>query len=263
MGKEHPLLFKGPMVLAILAGEKTQTRRVVTARNSLLDGQPVGRSGRQRAIWDGLDWSRAVVDHGPSPDGQPGPCFKAPGAKSGPGGETWHRVYPIYQPGDDLWGRETWAMLGQGEAAAPVHALRDPQGQPARIVYRADNPRIALGLGHGLAQLKPGGRPVAGWTPSIHMPHWVCRLPLWLASVGAGFIQQISEADARSEGIQYVPREAGFPCWRHDPRGAYHASPVLAFCALWDSINAPRGLGWDAKPPVWALSFALRVGEAA
>jgi hypothetical protein len=252
------MLFKGPMVQAILAGDKTQTRRVVSPRNSLLDGRPVGRSGQQRAIWDGLDWSRAVVDHSPCPDGRPGPFFRVPGVKPEHGGETWHRVHSIYQAGDDLWGRETCARLEPNEAATPVHERCDPQGHPARIVYRADNPKIAQGRGPGLAQLSRGGRPAVGWTPSIHMPRWVCRLPLWLASVGAGFIQQISEDDARAEGIQYVPREAGFPCWRYDPRGAYHASPVLAFCALWDSINARRGLGWAANPPVWALSFALR-----
>mgnify|MGYP000876404822 CR=1 FL=1 len=255
---EHPLLFKGPMVLAILTGEKTQTRRVVSPRNSLLNGQRVGRSGQQRAIWDGLDWSRAMVDHDPGPDDRPGPCFRVPGAKSGSSVETWHRVHAIYQAADDLWGRETYARLKPLEAAAPLRELRDPQGLPARIVYRADNPKIAQGRGPGLAQLNPGGRPAAGWTPSIHMPRWVCRLPLRLASVGAGFIQDISEADAKAEGIQGFTNAAGHlnygvtvaDCWESTARGAFRR--------LWDSINARRGLGWADNPPVWALSFALK-----
>ncbi|MFH1059548.1 MAG: hypothetical protein V1797_12835 [Pseudomonadota bacterium] len=72
---QHSLLFKGPMVLAVLDGSKSQTRRVVTAHNSLLDGKRVGRQGLARQAWDGLDWSTARVAEGKSSAGEPVPCF--------------------------------------------------------------------------------------------------------------------------------------------------------------------------------------------
>jgi hypothetical protein len=50
----------------------------------------------------------------------------------------------------------------------------------------------------------------------------------------------------------------------HDDEGEPHpdgpfAGAREAFAALWDSLNAKRGFGWDANPWVWVLSF--RRGE--
>lgn len=68
--KERPILFSGPMVRAILAGTKTQTRRVV----KLKDGQYMPPS--QSA--DGPGWAQLL------------------------------RGCPYGKPGDRLWVRETW-----------------------------------------------------------------------------------------------------------------------------------------------------------
>jgi len=38
--KEHPLLFDAESIEAYWAGRKSQTRRLITSRNSLLDGKP-------------------------------------------------------------------------------------------------------------------------------------------------------------------------------------------------------------------------------
>jgi hypothetical protein len=69
--KERPILFSGPMVRALLAGTKTQTRRVF-------------KSPRRK---DGLQLLPDVL------------------AKIGVGAAS-----PYGQPGDRLWVRETWAV---------------------------------------------------------------------------------------------------------------------------------------------------------
>ncbi|MFH1061251.1 MAG: hypothetical protein V1797_21510 [Pseudomonadota bacterium] len=165
---QHSLLFKGPMVLAVLDGSKSQTRRVVTAHNSLLDGKRVGHQGPARKVWEGLDWSTARVEEGRSSASISDPCFHVFYPAEG----AWHQVHPIYQAGQELWGRETWAELAADEAASPVQQLRDSQGRPARIIFRADDPTVMHSVGPGVGQLAKGDRPASGWRPAIHMPRW-------------------------------------------------------------------------------------------
>ena len=85
--KEYGLLFIAAMARAAVAGIKTQTRRLPTASNSLVDG--VGISAKRWADMQ-FDWSRAVVDKGPSPAGNPGPYLHVPAGN----GETWQWHYP-------------------------------------------------------------------------------------------------------------------------------------------------------------------------
>lgn len=104
---EHPILFSGEMVRAILSGTKTQTRRIVGWKNSATTVGP-------KKFWEHLDFNAAWVD-GPSPLYPLTNYLKAPmhdipcelcaeyGRK-----ETVHRVVPRIRPGDLLWVRETW-----------------------------------------------------------------------------------------------------------------------------------------------------------
>lgn len=51
-------------------------------------------------------------------------------------------------------------------------------------------------------------------------------------------LQEITEADARAEGIDY-------------------ANPIEAFAKLWDSINTKPGTRWQDNPQVFVLTFEL------
>lgn len=225
--REHPLLFKGAMVQALLAGRKTQTRRVVTWHNSTLDGTRVGHRGQRRALWDSLDWGRAVVDPGGSIFGAC-PYFKVP-SRLEPEDETWHRVCSIHQPGDLIYVKETWAD--------------NIPGCPGGISYRADHTDPA---GDGPAH------PIK-WRPAIHMPRQRSRISLEVARAAAQWLWDISEEDAIAEGVERLP--SGL--YRNYLADMHFEFARTSFASLWDAVNGPRGLGWEANRPVWAIAFQL------
>jgi hypothetical protein len=82
--------------------------------------------------------------------------------------------------------------------------------------------------------------------PSIHMQRWACRILLEITEVRVERLQDISEEQAMSEGVDTkavasfcgtgVDRPAGF-----------------AFRDLWISIDGPDA--WAANPWVWVLEF--------
>lgn len=227
---EHAILFKPEMVRAVLRREnpKTQTRRLITARNSLVDG--IGMSQKR---WDAMafDFSRAWVDAGPSPAGNPGPFLKVPAIRDGD--ELVHRIYPKLQPGNQLWGRETWAP----NTVQPIE-----HRPPVDFLYAAtDSKRYAVGR----------------WRPSIHMPRAASRITLEVTDVRVERLQNISETDAIAEGIVQVVRDPGLgkggrPGWRW-AENEYAGSAVHGYELLWEHINGPGS--WGANPWVWVVDF--------
>ncbi|MFN7931550.1 MAG: hypothetical protein U0Y68_27195 [Blastocatellia bacterium] len=89
--KEYPILFSGPMVRAILAGRKTQTRRVVK-RIKRIDGVDCVMDV------DGLPSALGYMNDGTD-------------------------LCPYGTAGSHLWVRETWTLWDGGE-----HARRDGRG---------------------------------------------------------------------------------------------------------------------------------------
>jgi hypothetical protein len=168
--RERPILFSAPMVRALLAGTKTQTRRVV---------KPVGD-----------DDSFVLLDHGPefggwwpyrSDDGES--TIRADGT------ETPHSC-PYGQPGDRLWVRETFAKI-------------DGQSRPwIETDYRATYTHGDR-LGDSLGIKKR-------WTPAIHMPRSASRITLEVTGVRIERLNGISEVDALYEGVTRALTASGF-----------------------------------------------------
>lgn len=124
---------------------------------------------------------------------------------------------PYGTPGDRLWVRETWGKLDMGS-----------------VCYRADD--------------EPAVPADGRWRPSIHMPRWASRITLEVTEVRVQRLQEISEEDAKAEGVEAVPF-----CKAGRPDGMEH---VEAFEGLWTDINGKRpGCSWDANPFVWVISF--------
>lgn len=195
--KSRPILFSAPMVRALMAGTKTQTRR------PLRDGtwlDPKEGVIRMCSVGNGVTGFQSVA------------C-------------------PYGVPGDQLWVRETWAHHVQAQSAE-----RDEDGP---FVYAADGPQALQ------------ARLASKWTPGIHMFRWASRITLEITAVRVERLQDISEADAQAEGIEYSERFGGYCIGEaqhfnsHDPRESYWS--------LWETINGPGSV--ESNPWVWCLSF--------
>jgi len=91
------------------------------------------------------------------------------------------------------------------------------------------------------------------WRSPIYMPRWASRLTLRLTDVRVERVQEISEDDARAEGVSLSwvtkPRDGTLP------PGSFRGGTWR--CGLqktWDSINGKKH-PWDSNPWVWVLCF--------
>jgi hypothetical protein len=247
----HPMLFSTAMVQALLreierpGSGKTQTRRIVTPHNSLFDGEPWRRNTKAQT-WD---WAKAWVEGGPSPAGNPGPYLKLPwlSGDEDPWEGSVHRIYPRIQPGDRIWVREKFALVGGWD--------------PGFLLCAADWREEARKL-----RLENAGR-APRWTPAIHMRRAHSRLTLLVEDVRIERVQEISKPDAMAEGIVKISKDGG-RVWKFGipdrdgwpgtddagwPRPDWRTTPTAAYAALWRSINGAAS--WDANPWVWVIGF--------
>jgi hypothetical protein len=131
-----------------------------------------------------------------------------------------NKTCPYGQPGDRPWVRETFCDLGAGDN---------------RIIYKASFDDLTAEM------MRQSGHGTPIWKPSIFMPRWASRITLEIVNVRVERVQDISEEDAKAEGVTC-------PSFIN-PRQAYYD--------LWDSINAERGYGWDVNPYVWVIEFKV------
>ncbi len=90
------------------------------------------------------------------------------------------------------------------------------------------------------------------YCPSIHMPKWATRTWKELLEIRAERIQDITEQDARAEGVKakYV---GGHITLTNQEYYSYRA----AFVDLWNHLNGKRGYGMDTNPYVWVLVYKI------
>lgn len=216
--KEIGMLFNAPMVRALLDGSKTQTRRVMK-RQPHEEWLPAGYVELHGFDKHGELTPDKVIGWGAvNEDGDDGYCC------------------PYGQPGDRIWVRETHRpIFGQTCGLIAVDYRADPREKWER-------------LGDAPDCLVKGTK----WTPSIHMRREYSRILLEIVSVRAESLQDISEADALTEGVR-LDKAGGFFIDGADGR---HASPVdssaiEAFKSLWEST----GGSWAANPWLWVIEF--------
>lgn len=233
--KERPILFSGPMVRAILAGRKTQTRRIVKKLpcqcgsfdpqemcNTTPEGwQTTGHSGR----W----WCACCTS-----DEDAANC-------------------PYGKPEDRLWVRETFSVDGRPIYPCPAAWYRASDDPGESGVHICPSDRYGK-WSDCLACWEESHRKFK-WKPSIFMPRELSRITLKVVSVRVERLSEITEADAIAEGMHKFAGDLGL--WGSDPKGTpggqVGGSAVEAYALLWESINGPGS--WDANPWVWVVEF--------
>lgn len=176
------ILFMAPMVRAILAGQKTVTRRAMKV-------QPA--PGTTKVEWNTAcrgfvpwNWSDGQTYSGGSRTGPPLHCRFATGRR--------------------LWVRETWRPWVRGWST--------------HVQYRADGKRgpslsaDASDACMAIAETNGGhwddGRcqnpDTVKWRPSLHMPRWASRLTLCVTGVRAERLTEITPEDVVLEGLPHA-----------------------------------------------------------
>lgn len=244
--KEYPILFSAPMVRALLAGTKTQTRRIVKPNVAeaieFLGGGPSGEPATADDIT--LRWSETYEDSEERKVAAP-PQWCVVSAEYPEEGQI-PVGYAYGNVGDRLWVRETWANIALS-------------GYPPVYFYRADG-----------AELPPRDARAehSAWRPSIHMPRLASRITLEVTGVRVERLQAISGPDASAEGVRIPVSARGSPLLRITGAiapDAFKRGPLdewtpddflrFEFAELWERIHGARS--WAANPWVWAVTFAV------
>lgn len=219
--KETGLMFKAPLVRALLEGRKTQTRRIA---------KPV----RHPDLGNVYSPGALVLEHEPQ--------------------HVINRACPYGHPGDRIYVRETFVQGYKEDPETGAVRNYDEEGNdiPMTTWYRATDGGITWGDDDGWETNVP-------WKPAIHMPKALARIWLEITGVRLERIQDISEKDAIAEGIERTEDFFGCPCWRDysEPEGPDASvcpdDPIGSFQTLWEST----GGDWDANPWVWVVDFRV------
>lgn len=219
------IIFSSPMVLALLSGQKTQTRRVVKP-------QPV-------------PFSASVSTLPPSPEHLGKPWMPIGGVRQ----ENWR--CPYGKPGDLLWVRETFAAASHARGLTPpLHKNRpsrkEADGTVFIPIYKATEPE-----GHPVSDEGKPPEIRAKWTPAIYMPRWASRITLEITEVQPERLHDITEEDAKAEGAcpEFEMPASDFVAGSPTPSPTFR----VGFKRLWKEINGLSS--WEENPWVWKVKF--------
>ena len=257
--KDHGLLFKGDMVNSALDSTKTETRRLITANNSLIDGYGGGVHGLKKKDIFAMPGflSDSFIDSGPSPAGNEGPYLKCPINQF----DTIHRVYPRVQVGDRIWVKETFVLENTCEYhgdhllpsdGRPVKEVPDGEGGCYCLIphYRATEPEPNIVP----YDCTDDGDDRTRWSSSMFMPRWASRILLEVTAVWPERLQDITYGGARAEGVGRSWDGAAY--WYKNYFGGvsgFKRDPVKSYISLWNSINGFED--WESNPLVWVYQF--------
>lgn len=211
------------MVKAILGGKKTQTRRAVRIQYEHIQMTEYG--------WRGGKYVEAGVV-----------C-----------GEMDEIKCPYGKDGDLIWVKEKYYAYGMwiknGHTKSGKQKWRFLDTTLTGYEYKYfDNPPDNV--------LPNTRREVFGWfrRSSLFMPFAASRIKLEITGVRVERLNEISNNDAKAEGINYVIDKVTGYCGYDYLSGGYNlmTTPWHGFSSLWQSIN---GKGTFDKRWVWVIEF--------
>jgi hypothetical protein len=216
---ELPMLFSPENVPGLIAGTKTQTRRVLRAGFQLEGKSLIGTENFPGVPKLGVQaWFREQQT-----------------------GDALGVRCPHGQPGNTLWVREPFRFGQSWDGSKPRQVP-----EMASIRYEADGTeRIPLGI-----SLDPWGR----FRPGMFLPRHFARILLRVTEVRVEHLQSIDDQSALAEGVVQVG--LGWRDYSKD-RSLWQVvdSPVDSFRTLWESINGEGS--WHLDPLVWVVVFEL------
>lgn len=212
--KERPILMSAAMVLAILERRKTQTRRLVKPQPPVI--AKFNHSGGR--LFHVEKWPKAEREFSNF-------------------GRVEDVLCPYGKPGDRLWVRETHGFWCHSVESVGVEYAAGGEDKIVDFPNRAGMPSLEVQCRKNIG----GGRRKR---PSIFMPRWASRITLEITGERVERLQEISEADAKAEGVvasETVEMKDGSPCY------------TLPYQTLWNQINGCDA--WEKNPLVWVVEF--------
>ena len=224
-----PILFNTEMVLAILDGRKTCTRRICKDANeyTVPDMEFYNADRRTYAVHNFADKEQMEQL------------------------STAERTCPIC-PGDILYVRETWEHFECCCCEGDEHGncYREPQ-------QSALNKSCGCYMYRATDEIYGDAR----WHPSIHMPKEAARIWLKVTDVRVERLQDITYNGALregSEGIRCDHVALGVHGCTDCMNTGWIEPPQVEFMQIWNSTIKESDLdryGWDANPWVWVIEF--------
>jgi hypothetical protein len=234
--KARPIMMGARSVRNLLAGKKTQTRRIVKppAPADAKDAGVIGSDSASNGLWFWLD-STDILDAGSLGDE-----FRCP--------------YGV--PGDLLWVREKFCRAA------------DLENDEARHWWGCDKHRhCAYAADDEVAAMEEFHPP---WTSSMRMPRSLSRLTLRVTNVLVERVQSITKDDILAEGVR-IPVAADHGgvlialSGKNAPAKWLTADQVKSgdvvamlrahWASLWDDVNGTGA--WERNDWVWKVSFEV------
>jgi hypothetical protein len=214
------IMFKEELFQAVVAGTKTETRRVV------------------KGIWDGCDPNIAFPHGDLKPRYDPGEVVYLK--------EPW-----MVAPSPNCTFGE--AMMGKKLSVhyKYIEGRQDFSGGSINCSGE-DGSRMHVDY----AALEYDDARYGEWRNKMFMPAWAARYHIRITEVRCERLQDIDDAGAVAEGVVAKDEYQSLPCTERC--GVIYGKPTHrdAFATLWDTINKPP-LDWAHSPWVWVYCFEL------